>query len=728
MVSKTSNKKRIYDQHAAREAKRYDNPITSRECLLTIIEKHKKPLDFDTLLRMTGHKNPTEKLALRKRLQAMVRDGQLLRNRKKDYILPKKNDFIQGYVLAHRDGFGFLSQKNGEKDFFIPYHEMRKVLDGDLVLARITDYDKRGRQQISIVEILAHNTTVIVGELYKEDNVYFVQADNPKISTQFLIPEGKRNRAKPGEIVAAKILTYPSRQQLPTAAVTEILGSAHAAGLEVDIAIRTYNLPYKWPKKVQEAAKKFKKTVDTAEKKCRLDLRQLDFVTIDGEDAKDFDDAVYCEKKARGNYRLFVAIADVSHYVLPDTALDQEAQLRGNSVYFPERVIPMLPEVLSNELCSLKPKVDRLALVCEISLDPEFNVRAYRFHNAVIRSKARLTYTSVQEVLGQTQSIKTKKLSVNILKNLHLLYELYLGLQAKRSLRGAIEFEIPAVKILYNKEKKIDKILPSFRNNAHKLIEECMLLANVCAADLLLKKKMPGVYRNHPPPTEEKFTDLVAFLKELGLNVFLKKKPHPADYAKVLQGIVARPDSIMIQTVLLRSLGQALYQSQNTGHFGLAYDAYTHFTSPIRRYPDLLVHRALKHILTKKTAKTFMYDKEQMQNHAAHCSMTERRADEATRDAIEWLKCEYAMDRIGEIHEGIISGVTHFGIFVTLNDLYIEGLVHITELKHDFYHFDPVRHQLIGKKGKNDYQLGKKIRVNIAKVNLHTKKIDFILA
>ncbi|MFN7098306.1 MAG: ribonuclease R, partial [Gammaproteobacteria bacterium] len=458
----------------------------------------------------------------------------------------------------------------------------------------------------------------------------------------------------------------------------------------------------------------------------RLDLRELPLVTIDGEDARDFDDAVYCEP-TRNGWRLWVAIADVAHYVKPETALDAAAQERGNSVYFPERVIPMLPEILSNELCSLNPKVDRLCMACEINLTKTGEVKNYQYYNAVMCSKARLTYTDVAEIIEHKNKNVMKKYA-ELVPHIMDLYKLYLLLKKNREERGAIDFEIPETKIIFGADRKIDKIVSSNRNEAHRLIEECMLLANVCAADFLLTSKIPGLYRNHLGPTEDKLMDVRKFLGEMGLKLNGGEEPAPENYAKVLKHAEKRPDATLIQTVMLRSLAQAVYQAENQGHFGLAYDAYTHFTSPIRRYPDLLVHRAIKHVLSKQKIKTFAYDHDKMAKLGGHCSMTERRADDATREVINWLKCEFMLDKVGQTFEGIISGVTAFGVFVTLKDIFVDGLLHITSLKGDYYHFDPIHHRLTGERTGVTYRIGDPLSVKVVRVDLDERKIDFDLA
>jgi ribonuclease R len=499
-----------------------------------------------------------------------------------------------------------------------------------------------------------------------------------------------------------------------------------APGMEMDIAIQTYELPYTWPAEVLAEAKTFRVEVPEEAKVGRLDLRELPLVTIDGEDARDFDDAVYAERNGQ-SWRLWVAIADVSWYVRPHSALDAEAEKRGNSVYFPSRVISMLPEALSNGLCSLNPQVDRLCLVCEMEIGPRGGLNSFGFHSGVIRSAARLTYNQAAAMLLEGDQ-KLQKRYQAVFPGLEDMYALYHVLRKARARRGAIDFEMGETQIIFDKAQKIKDIRPLVRNDAHRLIEEFMILANVAAARFLTKHKVPNLFRLHEHPAGDKLIDLRNFLAELGLELRGGDSPKAKDFSRLLQRVQGRTDAHLIQTVMLRSLKQAIYSPDNSGHFGLALDAYTHFTSPIRRYPDLLVHRAIRHILEQQPAKMFLYTKDEMASLGEHCSMTERRADEATRDAVDWLKCEYMMDKIGECFDGLVTGVTAFGLFVELSDIYIEGLVHVTALGNDYFHFDPVGHRLMGERTRKTYRLADKIRVTVVRVDLDEKKIDLELA
>lgn len=721
-MAKTS--KRIQDPFAEREAQKYDNPIPSREYIITLLDKRGKPMVFEDIADALTIDDPEQQEALRRRLIAMSRDGQLIHTRRDGYGIVANMGLIRGRVLAHRDGFGFLQPDDGSKDLFLPERQMRKVFHGDRVVVRITGEDRRGRREAAIVEVLERSTTQVVGRLLNEGGAYFVLPDNKLIRHQVLIPNDALHGAQAGQIVVVSITVQPSKLTYPVGRVMEVLGEHMAPGMEIDIALRSYDLPHVWPEAVIAEAKTFSPTVLKKDLTDRLDLRDLALITIDGKDAKDFDDAVYCERKGKG-WRLIVAIADVAHYVDSGTALDKEAENRGNSVYFPGNVIPMLPEVLSNGLCSLNPLVDRLCIAVEIILDSKCNIKSYQFHNAVMRSQARMTYEDVWEILNDNKTLQQKH--HQLLPHIFDLYELYQHLHQNRELRGAIDFEFPETQIIFTDDKKIAEIVPRYRNDAHRLIEECMLVANVCAAEFLKKHKMAALFRNHLGPDPDKLQTVREFLAPLGLQLRGGAQPKPKDYAKVLIQAQKREDASLIQTVLLRSLAQAVYAASNEGHFGLAFDAYAHFTSPIRRYPDLLVHRAIKHALNPKKTKRFAYTQEDMTRLGSHCSMTERRADDATRAAVDWLKCEFMLDKIGNVYPGKISSVTAFGLFITLDDLFVDGLVHVTSLKDDYYSFNPKQHSLTGQRTGLQYKQGQAVLVQVAGVNLDDRKIDFVM-
>ncbi|WP_040852068.1 ribonuclease R [Thiorhodospira sibirica] len=720
------NKKTLHDPHFQREAQKYENPIPSREFILEVIAQADGPMQFTPLAQMLELNDEQALEALSRRLRAMERDGQLVCNRKGAWLPVNQADLVRGRVIGHPDGFGFLVPDAGGADLFLSPKQMRALFHGDRALARVIGIDHRGRREGAVIEVLERNTQQVVGRLFMEGGIGFVMPDHKRITQDILIPPEHFNGAKPGQIVMVVIREQPSKRTRPIGQIVEIIGEHMGPGMEIDIAIRAHGIPFEWPDAVVEAANAMGTRVNPRAKQGRLDLRQMPLVTIDGEDAKDFDDAVYCEALPRSGFRLWVAIADVSHYVQPLDALDKEAQHRATSVYFPERVVPMLPEALSNGLCSLKPKVDRLALVCEMHITSRGNVKSYQFHEAVIRSHARLTYTEVAEAL-MDQEPKTCQRLEALLPHLQALYGLYQVLRAAREKRGAIDFESTETRIVFGENRKIERIVPYERNDAHKIIEECMIIANVCAARFLRRYRMPTLYRVHKGPTEEKAQDLRRFLGEQGLSLPGGEVPSPKDYAQLLHSIAERPDRSLIQTLLLRSLSQAVYSPDNIGHFGLAHEKYAHFTSPIRRYPDLLVHRGIRHVLNGGKPREFHYSLNDMVSLGEHSSMAERRADEATWDAIGWLKCEYMQDKIGECFDGLITTVTSFGLFVELQEIYVEGLVHVTSLHNDYYVFDPAGHRLRGERSGRVYCMGDRLRVRVARVNLDERKIDFAL-
>jgi len=714
------------DPNRQREAKKYENPIPSREFILDTLTAHGAPLAFAEIAATLELSTEPDLTALERRLGAMVRDGQLLRNRKDAFCIVNHKDLIAGRVIGHPDGFGFVRPDDGGDDLYLYPKDMKTLFHGDRVVVRVSGRDRRGRLEGSLVETLERNTRTVVGRLYQESGVGFVAPDNKRLSHDVIIPSDRLGGATHGQIVVAEITDQPTGRTQPIGRVREVLGDHMAPGMETDIAIRAHDLPVEWPPAVQAEVAGLTPEVPESAKAGRTDLRKLALVTIDGADARDFDDAVYCERKPKG-WKLLVSIADVSSYVVPGTALDTEALERGNSVYFPDRVIPMLPEVLSNGLCSLNPDVDRLCMTAELYIDAEGKVTRTRFFQAVMRSKARLTYDQVAAMIVDRDPVLCEQHQA-VLPHLQDLHALYLVLHAARVERGAIDFDSTETKFEFNEQGRISAVVPVVRNDAHRLIEECMLAANVAAARHFERKKIPAIYRIHDLPSQEKLSDLREFLGQLALRLPGGDKPVAADYAQLLREVKDRPDRALIQTVLLRSMQQAMYSAENVGHFGLAFPAYTHFTSPIRRYPDLIVHRIIKHLLADGTAADLDYSKSDLQQIGEHCSGTERRADEATRDANDWLKCEFMQDKLGEQFDGTITSVTSFGIFVQLDAIHIDGLVHITALDNDYYHFDPIGHRLQGERSGNVYRLGDRLRIQVAAVNLDDRKIDFVLA
>jgi ribonuclease R len=735
------------DPFAQREASRYENPIPSREFILDHLEKRGEPASHLELCTELLLFDATAQDALLRRLGAMSRDGQLIDNRRGVFGLIDKMDLIKGVIQGNKDGYGFVMPEDGSGDLYLSPGQMRSVFDGDTVLAKVSGTDRRGRREGRIVKVLERKTSQLVGRYYSEEGFGMVVPHSKRITHEILIPPKKHKKAKDGDFVVVQIAQFPHGHHKATGEVLEVLGDVSTPGMEIELALRVHGIPHEWPEAVQNEMKRFPKAVDGDGPDHRIDLRKLPFVTIDGEDAKDFDDAVCCERVRGKGFTLYVAIADVSHYVQLGSELDNEARIRGNSVYFPGHVIPMLPEHLSNGLCSLKPKEDRLVMVCEMDIGKNGEIESYCFYEAVIHSHARLTYTEVAAMLQAPQSDNEKLLQQRIsekhaalLPHLNDLYALYKLLLQTRQKRGALDFETVETRIIFSEQRRIKEIIPVERNDAHRLIEECMLCANVAAADLLQDAKMPALYRVHEGPGEEKLKNLYDFLREIGIGLARKAKPTPKDYQQILLRLKDRPDRALLQTMVIRSLMQAVYQPDNVGHFGLGFSAYTHFTSPIRRYPDLLVHRAIRYLIRSgkpqvgvlpvegvqklKRSEYYPYKLADLEAMGQELSRTERRADQATWDVINWLKCEYMQSHIGDEYEGTVIGVTNFGLFVELADIYIEGLVHVTALTNDYYHFDSVSHTLTGERSGLCFRLGDQVRVVVARVDLDERKIE----
>ena len=720
----------IKDPFYDREAQKYDSPIASRELILDYLTQEAKPASLEKIANAVSIKSDEQKEALHRRLRAMERDGQVVFTRRKCYALPEKFDMVKGSVIAHRDGYGFLRVEGKPEDYFLSHEQMKKVLQGDVILAQPINSQYRGKTEARVVRILEPRTNQIVGRYFIEQGVGFVVPDDSRLNFDILIA-GKPNRTvRMGSVVVVELQQRPERRQKAVGVIKEVLGEIMGTNLAIDISLRNHEIPYEFPKVVEKEASKFSEQVPESAKKGRKDLRELPLVTIDGEDARDFDDAVYCQKNRGGGYRLWVAIADVSYYVRPTKGLDKEACLRGTSVYFPSRVIPMLPEVLSNGLCSLNPQVDRLCLVCEMTVSNKGRLTGYQFYEAVMNSHARLTYTKVAKILEGDKELREHYRE--LVPHLENLYGLYKVLDNARVARGAIGFESEEPKFIFNADKRIESIELVQRNDAHKIIEECMILANVAAAKLVINAEIPSLFRVHDRPDEDRMNNLRSILSELGLSLGGGNNPKPKDIAKLMVEVEARPDHEMLQTVILRSMKQAIYDPENRGHFGLALEEYAHFTSPIRRYPDLLLHRAIKWVLADqqhKTSKTggHRYSTSEMLYFGEHCSMTERRADEAVRDVVDWLKCDYMQDHVGEVFNGTISSVVNFGFFVRLDDLFIDGLVHVSSLENDYYIYDASRNRLIGENTRFTYRLGDKVQVKVENVNPEERKIDFSL-
>ncbi len=658
---------------------------------------------------------------------------------------------VEGTVQGHRDGHGFVVRDDRQLgDLYLSQQEMRAVLHRDRVKARVIRYDRKGRPEGKVLEILERKKSPIIGRLLHESGVWLVAPEDKRYGQDILIPKNAIANATAGQVVAIELTEPPSMYSQPVGRVTEVLGEIDDPGMEIEIAVRKYEVPHRFSPETLAQAAGLPDKIRPVDRKNRIDLTDVALVTIDGEDARDFDDAVYCEPakigrvKTNNGFRLIVAIADVSHYVKPGEPIDDDAYERATSVYFPRRVIPMLPEKLSNGLCSLNPNEDRLAMVCDMLITSAGEIHAYQFYPSIICSHARFTYNEVAAILANTrgpEAAKRKELIPDLL-NLH---EVYRALLKERAKRGAVDFETTETQIVCDENGRIEKIVPRTRTEAHKLIEEAMLAANVCSADFIERSKHPALYRVHEGPTPEKRTLLQNYLKALGLGLSISDDPKPAEYQVIAAAVKDRPDAAQIHTMLLRSMQQAIYTGTNSGHFGLAYEAYTHFTSPIRRYPDLLVHRVIKALLGgkryhlasgaievqptvrkgSKVVRTPGNEGELWEAAGVHCSVNERRADEASRDVEAWLKCRYMREHLGEEFGGAVSAVTSFGLFVQLDGLYVEGLVHITELGGEYYRFDEIRQELRGERSGIRYVVGSRVRVQVSRVDLDGRKIDF---
>ena len=715
------------DPHAEREARRYERPIPSREAILALLEERGELLTEARIATALQIDEASDLEALRKRLAAMVRDGQLLLGRRGGYAPTQKLDLIPGRVLANAEGYGFLRPDEGGEDLYLSPQQMRAVMHGDRVLASVVGIDRRGRKQGAIAEVLERRSPRLVGRVVVENGVTLVTPDDRRLNHDVMIKPGQEQGAKAGQIVVVEITAPPTSQRGPVGEIRAVLGERLEPSLVVELAIASLDLPHEWPADVLRDAAQVEAEVTAAEREGRPDIRKLPLVTIDGADARDFDDAVYAEPKRGGGWRLIVAIADVSHYVKVGNALDREAYERSTSTYFPGFVVPMLPETLSNGICSLNPKVDRLCMVCDMTVDAKGAVTRSRFYDAVMNSHARLTYDKVWQAVGLRDKDARHEVA-DVLPQLENLHALYKAMAAQRKRRGAIDFETPEVKFRLDQTGSVESMGATERNDAHKLIEECMIAANVQAAKFLDKHKIPALYRDHAPPPASKYEDLLEFLREFHLKMPPAGDVTPGDFSALLKKIKNRVDAPLIQSVLLRSQSLAVYSPKNSGHFGLALDAYAHFTSPIRRYPDLLVHRAIRYALSRGKPSDYTYSPTEMAALATHCSHNERRADEAERDVDERYKCAWMEKHVGSEFDGVVSGVTSFGLFVELTESQVSGLVHITQLPNDYYHFDPIRHLLSGERRGLKFRLGDPVRVQVLRASLEDRKIDFRLA
>lgn len=737
-----AKRRSVDDPHASREAERYENPIPSREYILEQLLGLKDGLTLAQLTQRLRIEGEAEKEGLRRRLKAMMRDGQLQEGRRGKFQAIDHQGAMLGKVQGHRDGFGFVIVEGEPDDIYLSNKQMQQVFDGDQVKVSVTGWDSRGRREGAIVEVVERNTRQLVGKLINNRGRPMVVPDNARIQNWVALDEDDTAGASEGDYVMVLITQQPGFRQQARGQISEVLGDRRTVGVATELALRSHEIPFEWPEEVEEQARSFGVEPAAADKKHRIDLRQLPLVTIDGLDARDFDDAVYCEPKKSGGWRLWVAIADVSHYVQVGSPLDVEAHKRGTSVYFPDRVVPMLPEALSNGLCSLKPEVERLCMVCEMTISSTGKLSGYQFYEGLMRSHARLTYDEVGamlEVEGADPAANSGRFE-HLLPQLRHLHNLFLSLREARGERGAIDFETVETRVVFDDQKRIDAIVPVHRHDAHKLIEECMLCANVATARALERAGLEALYRVHSGPSEQKLENLRTFLGEIGLGLRGGAEPSPKDYQALLGSLGERPDAQMIQVMLLRSLSQAVYQPDNEGHFGLHYPGYTHFTSPIRRYPDLLVHRALRHLIRGGSDERcfvaeasaadiprkniYPYDMAALVALGEHTSMTERRADDASRDVLAFLKCEFLQEHVGMEYQGVVAAATSFGLFVELEDIYIEGLVHISALPKDYYQYDKAHQRLVGERSRQVFQLGDKLQVQVLSVDLDERKID----
>ncbi|NDH08986.1 MAG: ribonuclease R [Gammaproteobacteria bacterium] len=716
--------KKNKDPYFEREKEKYADPIPSREFIMQVLAEYGQPIHKKDLFQLLGLRKKEQQETLMYRLKAMIRDGQLFQDRKFRWCLRQKTNLVKGRIQAQAEGFGFFIPEDGGSDMVLSAREMRRVMHGDIVLAYEMGVDRRGRPEAKVTEVLQHAIDSIAGRFISREGVFYVEPEHKFFFHDILIPADAAMGAKDGQMVIVKIVEYPSKHGMSIGRVDRVLGDYMGPGLEIEVAILNYGIPNVWPTEVLSEMHLIPKVVREKDLVGRKDLRELPFVTIDGDDAKDFDDAVCCKALARGDTRLWVAIADVSHYVAWGSPIDEEAAIRGNSVYFPGRVVPMLPEALSNGICSLNPNVDRLCMVAEMVITAKGQIREPKFYRAVIHSKNRLIYDHVAALLEQNDA---PELSSEVWAMLQQLQKVYESLKFARLNRGAIELDSIETKVVFDKQLKIEKITPVVRNEAHRIIEECMLAANVAVASFIASSGVASMYRVHEAPDIEKMKSLQTFLGEFGIQCGFSEKVAPKRFQEVLEKIRLRPEKQVLETIMLRSLKQAHYAIENSGHFGLGYEVYTHFTSPIRRYPDLMVHRILGEILDRNQDIASRYPEKRLAELAEKNSMTERRADEATRDVMTWLKCIYIKDKVGQTFPGTISAVTSFGLFVSITDIYVEGLVHVSSLKSDYYQFDAMRHRLVGERTNQIYHLGDPLTVLVARVDPDARKIDFEL-
>lgn len=697
----------------------------STDIVLKYLSQRQEPANTKAIAETLGRIGKEGRQETFDILEKLRDDGKVMQLSKHRWAMKHAIQDHRGRVVGHVDGHGYVLTDDSREKVFLRTHEMREVLHNDVVRVRIVGRDRRKKLFGQILEVVERGNALIVGRYFEENNLHFVVPDDQRIGQDIFVLSEHTLGAQSGQVVSVKITKHPTKNFQPVGEISEVLGDYLAPGMEIQIAIRKHQLPHEWPDAVERQIKGFDEEVKSTDFEGRKDIRALPLVTIDGEDARDFDDAVYCQPLNNGRSRLIVAIADVSSYVKPQSPLDLEAWQRGTSVYFPNNVIPMLPEILSNGLCSLKPAVDRLCFVCDMQIDRNGDIESYDFYQAVMHSHARLTYTQVAALIeGDTAS---SGIDESLQSSIMDLYELSQRLGARRRASGTIEFEIPEPVILFDEERKIDRIVARTRNNAHRLIEECMLAANICASLMLDDSELVGIYRVHEAPDEERIAEARVFLRQFKLLLNGGDQPQPRHFSEVIDKVDDPLTAKIVQTALLRSMKQALYSTENEGHFALNFDSYTHFTSPIRRYPDLLVHRQIRRLLENPKVKDDEQTTLQIKQTAEQASMAERRAESATREAVQWLKCEFMSHKIGDNLWGVVSSVTDFGLFVELEEFYVDGLVHITSLGQDYYRFDADKRQLIGENSGTAYHVGQRLEVQVARVDMEQGRIDFSL-
>jgi len=704
----------------------YRDTIPQPAEIIDALQAKGVPTGFAELARTFSLAGDKEQKRLEKRLKKLLTNGQLLQNRRGEYCLLAKLDALTGKVSGHPDGFGFFIPDDGSEDIFLPFHEMQSLLDGDRVAVRLSGTGKKGRRAGAVVEILERGKQTVVGQFHDEHGIAYVIEAASRTPHHFMVADANRGGAEPGQMVKLEIIEYPSARREAQGKVVAVLGAPDDPGMLTTLAIESFGLRTGWSRKVKDATSQWGSEVREADKQGRVDLRALPLVTIDGADARDFDDAVYAEADGDG-WRLLVAIADVSHYVQYDDAIDTEARKRGTSTYFPDRVVPMLPEALSNGLCSLNPDVDRLCVVCDMAVGASGKVERSKFYRAVMRSHARLTYGQVNAMVCEDDA-ETRRRYAKVLPHLEVLYQLYKALDRARRRRGALDLDLPEVRITMGAGNAVESVAPVQRNDAHRLIEECMIAANVQAAKYLRRHKLPTLYRVHAQPELERFEVLRLMLQELGFKVTAEARTQPRALNRILEQLHERPDFAVLATSVLRTMAQAVYQPLNEGHYGLALDAYAHFTSPIRRYPDLLVHRGIGHLLDGGKPAAFVYKMPAMEVLGKSCSMLERQAEAAARHVESRYKCIYIKEHVGGEYEGVVTSVTHFGLFVMLRDFYVEGLVHVTSLGNDYYHSEHGGLRLTGERTGHSVGLGDLVRVRVTRVSVEDAKVDLQLA